>query len=123
MKQSESFLFYTTVFLIHIFCSIKFLGLDITSFIIKTYFLLYSLHIISSSSIFFINKLQKTNPFLFLAVNCIKIIIYTTFLVLISKKNSLDSIVYITHFFIPYFIFLAKELFENKKKLKTKNND
>lgn len=123
MKQSESFLFYTTVFLIHIFCSSKFFGLDITGFIIKTYFLLYSLHIISSISIFFINKLQKTNPFLFLAVNFIKIIIYTTFLVLSTKKNSLDSIVYISHFFIPYFIFLAKELFENKKKIKTKNND
>jgi len=115
MKHVKSFIFYTTVFLIHIFCGIKFFGLDIASFIIKTYLLLYSLHIISYSSTFFIKKLQKINPFLFLSVNFIKIIIYATFLVLSSKKNSIDSIVYIVHFFIPYFIFLAKELFENKK--------
>ncbi len=116
MKQIESFLYYTTVFLIHVFCAIKFLGLDITSFIIKTYLLLYSLHIVSSISIFFINKLQKINPFLFLSVNFIKIIICATFLVLIPKEKSIDSNVYIAHFFIPYFIFLAKELFEIRKK-------
>ena len=122
MKIVKSSLFFLVICGLHVLFSTCFTANFYYSFILKTYCFLYLVYLGLLGAKAGFKKLRLKSPYFLLSTNLIKIILSVMYLLpIINTKTEVISI-YITHFFIAYFIFLAKEITEYQQKLKTKNN-
>ena len=122
MKQLKSFLIFSAVCAIHILISESLLKLEINLFLIKSYFFLFLLSLLSAGAIYLLNKLKNKSPFFLLFINVIKAIACILFLLPVIIDKTEITTYYIMHFFIAYFIILIKEGREKYKEFKSKNN-
>lgn len=90
-------------------------------FILKTYLFLFLLHffILGLKKLF--RKKQFNSPYLALSLNLLKMLSALIFLLPLLKSKTTITTVYVSHFFIAYFILLAQDIVNNKRQLKTKN--
>lgn len=122
MKSVKTGFFFLGVCGLHVLFSRYFTTHSYFAFIAKTYGFLFLLYLGALGTKAFLKKRQLKSPYLVLSTNLIKIILSVIYLLpIINTRTELTSI-YIGHFFISYFIFLAKEIIEYKHQLKTKNN-
>ena len=122
MKQLKSFLVFSVVCTIHILISELLLKLEIKLFLIKSYFFLFLLSLLSTGYIYLLNKLKNKSPFVLLFINVIKIIACILFLLPIIIDKTEMTTYYILHFFIAYFIILIKEAKGKDTRVKHENN-
>ena len=122
MKQLKLFLIFLAICAIHILISELLLKLEINLFLIKSYFFLFLLSLLSTGYIYLLNKLKNKSPFVLLFINVIKIIACILFLLPIIIDKTEMTTYYILHFFIAYFIILIKEVKGKDTRVKHENN-
>ena len=113
-------LFFLIVYAAHFFVVMQFSNQVNQSFITKTYVFLFLLYLCVLGLKRLIKKLPFSSPFLVLSLSPFKMLAALIYLLPLLKKNSTSTTTYIAHFFIAYFIFLTKDIVENRRQIKMK---
>ena len=122
MRHLKSLVFFIIICGLHLFFVIESqIEIDYY-FILKTYCFLFLLHIVVLEiKRRFKEKILKW-PYLALSLNIFKVLLSLIYLLPLLSSQTQNTTIYIIHFFISYFIFLTKEIFNYKQQLNPTNN-
>ncbi len=113
-------LFFLIVYLAHLFVVMQFSNQVNLSFVTKTYIFFFLLYLCVLGLKTLITKLSFSSPILVLSLSFLKMFAALIYLLPLLKNSSTSSTTYIAHFFITYFVFLTKDIVENRRQLKMK---
>lgn len=122
MRHLKSLVFFLIICSLHLFFVIQ-SQIEIKHYFIpKTYGFLFLLYIVVLEiKRRFKEKILKW-PYLALSLNIFKALLSLIYLLPLLSSPTQNTTSYIIHFFISYFIFLIKEIFNYKQQLNPKNN-
>ena len=120
MNTLRATLFFLIVYAAHLFVVMQFSNQVNHSFITKTYVFLFLLYLCVLGLKRLIKKLPFNSPFLVLSLSLFKMLAAVIYLLPLLKNNSTSTTTYAAHFFIAYFIFLTKDIVENRRQIKMK---
>ena len=113
-------LFFLVVYLAHLFIVMQFANQVNLSFVTKTYIFLFLVYLCVLVLKTLIKKLPYNSPFLVLSLSFLKMLAVVIYLLPLLKNNSTSTTTYIAHFFIAYFVFLTKDIVQNRRRIKMK---
>ncbi len=113
-------LFFLLVYTGHFFVVMQFSNQVNHSFITKTYVFLFFLYLCVLGLKMLIKKLPFKSPFLLLSLSLFKMLAAVIYLLPLLKNNNTSTTTFVAHFFIAYFIFLTKDIVENRRQIKMK---